>query len=243
MSRAVLVVALALAALVPAAAAAAPARAASVRLMVVGRERALRDAGPVVLRDRTVRVGARRCTVAGATPLGVLAGTRLKLRLRDYGSCGRRAADASGLFVTRIGTEANRGRDGWVYKVGRRAGTAGAGDVAGPFGRGRLRRGARVLWFWCRMGRDGGCQRTLEVTASRATAAPGAPVHVLVRGYDDEGRGIAVGGAAVRLGASTATTGDGGTAVLTAPARRGSALLRAQAPGMVRAFPVRVAVR
>ena len=70
---------------------AAPAGA-SVDLMVVGKTRVLRDAAPVKLRAQSVRVGGRRCAVGKATPLAVLAGTRLALRLRDYGSCSRAPA-------------------------------------------------------------------------------------------------------------------------------------------------------
>ena len=57
----------------------APAGAATVGLMVVGKERVLREAAPVKLKSRSVRVGGRRCAVGRATPLSVLAGTRLKL--------------------------------------------------------------------------------------------------------------------------------------------------------------------
>ena len=126
----------------------APAGAATVELMVVGKERVLREAGPVKLKSRSVRVGGRRCAVGRATPLSALAGTRLKLGFRDYGSCGRSPRDAGALYVKRIGSERARGADGWVYKVGRRAGTTGAADPSGPFGRGKLqarRAGAVVL--------------------------------------------------------------------------------------------------
>ena len=68
-----------------------------------------------------------------------------------------------------IGADLNRGQNGWVYKVGRRAATAGAADPTGAFGNGRLRRGQRVTWFYCRL-RAGGCQRTLEL---RLSAEPG----------------------------------------------------------------------
>ena len=80
----------------------------------------------------------------------------------------RGRATAAGLLVTGIGPDRNRGQRGWVYKVGRRAATAGAGDLGGPFGRGRLRAGQRVTWFYCV--RAGDCQRTLEVRAT-----PGEP--------------------------------------------------------------------
>ena len=144
MMRRLVLVALLLALAVP-----APAGAASVQLMVVGKTRVLREAGPVRAEGA---VGAgRRAALRGraATPLSVLAGTRLKLRLRDYGACGRSARDAGSLYVRAVAGERAQGAAGWVYKVGRRAGTTGAADPSGPFGHGRLKRGARVLWFWC----------------------------------------------------------------------------------------------
>jgi hypothetical protein len=109
----------------------APAGAASVQLMVVGKTRVLREAGPVRLQARSVRVGGRRCSVGRATPLSVLAGTRLKLRLRDYGACGRSARDAGSLYVRAVAGERAKGAAGWVYKVGRRAGTTGRGRPVG----------------------------------------------------------------------------------------------------------------
>jgi hypothetical protein len=216
----------------------APAQAATVTAMVVGKDRTLRDAGPAKLAEqRRVKVGGRRCTVAGATPLGVLAGLRLTLRVRDYGSCGRRSRDASLLFVTRVGGDRNRGRDGWVYKVGRRVGSGAAADLAGPFGTGRrLRGGDRLLWFWCDAQSSGGCQRTLEAVPDRESAAPGETVRVTVRGYDDQGRGIVVPGATVRLGPETALTGADGVATVPVTGSR-RLRLTATREGMVRAFP------
>ena len=79
----------------------APAGAATVGLMVVGKQRVLREAAPVKLKSRSVRVGGRRCAVGRATPLSALAGTRLKLGFRDYGSCGRSPRDAGALYVKR----------------------------------------------------------------------------------------------------------------------------------------------
>jgi hypothetical protein len=208
------------------------AQSATVTTMVAGKSGLLRAAKPVrIMEKRRVKVGGRRCAVAGATPLGILAGTGLPLRIRDYGRCGRRIADAGSLFVTRIGFERNRGRDGWVYKAGRIVSSAGAGDRSGR----RLRGGDRLLWFYCRQ-RAGGCQRTLEALPDRTAAAPGEVVRVRVRGYDDQGRGIPVGGATVRLGTAEATTGPDGTAELAVPAP-GRLALTAERPGMVAAFP------
>ena len=212
------------------------AQAATVTTMVVGKDRVLRAAKPVKLADtRRVKVGSRRCTVSGRTPLGMLAATSLAIRLRDYGSCGSRPADAASLFVTRIAGDRNRGQDGWVYKVGRKVSSAGAGDRSGR----RLRGGERLLWFYCRSQRAGGCQRTLEATPDRTTAAPGETVRVTVRGYDDQGRGVAVAGATVTLGSATAVTDAAGTAVLTVAE---SGELEATHDGLVRAFPVEVTV-
>jgi hypothetical protein len=220
-----------LAILVPAEAAAAP----EVRQLVV-----FRDGGAVSetvsTRATRMRVGSRRCTAGDGTALAALVRSRPgRLRLRDFGACSRRPRDGAGLFVHAIGRDANRGQDGWVYKVGRRAATAGAADPSGPFGRGRLRAGQRVTWFYCRL-RQGGCQRTLEL---RARGEAGTLV-ARVRGYDDEGRGVAVEGATVRAeGVSAVTDGDG-VARLPLPAGRYRAV--AEKAGLVRSFaePVEV---
>jgi hypothetical protein len=223
--------------------AAAPATAAAARVttMVVGKERVLRDATDArLVSKRRVKVGRRRCTVAGATPLAALAGLKLTLRIRDYGSCGRRARDAGSLFVTRVGPDRNRGVNGWVYKLDRRAGSAGAADPSGAFGTGRrLRDGDRLLWFWCDLQLSGSCQRTLEAVPDRTVATPGETVSVTVRGYDDRGRGVKVAGASVRLGSASAVTDADGVATLVV-ADSGRLPLVATAAGMVRSFPGQV---
>ena len=211
----------------------AAATAATVTTMVAGKQRVLRAAKPVKLADtRRVRVGSRHCTVSGRTPLGALAATSLAIRVRDYGACGRRPADAASRFVTRIAGVRNRGQNGWVYKVGRTVSSTGAGDRSGR----RLRAGDRLLWFYCRAQRAGGCQRTLEATPDRTAAAPGETVRVTVRGYDDQGRGVAVPGATVTLGSATATTDAAGVAQVAVPAS-GRLALNATRAGMVPAFP------
>jgi hypothetical protein len=236
MRRALLIV------LAVAVAAPAPAAAASVDVLVVGKSKVLRGPKHVQLKQRTVKVGRKRCKVLGATPLSVLAATELKLGFRDYGSCGKRPADAGGLYVTKVAGEREKGRGGWVYKVGRKAGTTAAGDPSGPFGTGkRLRNSQKVTWFWCRLKTTGTCQRTLEAVPDRASAAAGETLRVTVRGYDDFGKGIAVQGATVRLGSATAVTGAGGVATLTV-AGSGRQRLQAERAGMVRAFPRVVAV-
>jgi len=216
----------------------APATAATVSVMVVGKQRVLRGPRHVRLKERTVKVGQRRCHVLGATPLSVLAAMRLKLGFRDYGRCGKRPADASGLYVTSVAGEREKGRGGWVYKVGRRAGTTAAGDPSGPFGTGRrIHGGQHILWFWCEQKPSGSCQRTLEARPASTSVSPGQSLRVTVRGFDDFGRGARVKGATVRLGSATAVTGAGGVATLTVPAASGRLRLKASRAGMVRAFP------
>jgi hypothetical protein len=227
--RRLVVILLAFAAVAP-----APAAAAEVELMVVGKERVVRDARDVRLKERKVKVGGRSCRVGARTPLSVLAATRLKLGIRDYGRCGRRPRDAVGLYVTKVAGERERGRGGWVYKIGRRAPSIGAADVSR-----RLRGGDRVLWFWCEQDDTGGCQRTLETQPDRTAALPGETLRVTVRGYDDQGRGVAVEGATVRLGSATAVSGPDGVAVLTVV---DGGRLEAEKDGLVRAFPREVTV-
>jgi hypothetical protein len=216
-----------------------------VEAMVVGKGRTLLEPATVAARATTLRVAGRRCAVGAATPLAVLAAADRaggpSFALRDYGSCSRASRDAGGLFVTRIGPDRNRGRDGWAYKVGRRAGTTPAADPGGPFGTGRrIAAGARVLWFWCVL-RTGGCQRTLSVRAPRSAAA-GAALTVTVTGRDDAGRGRPIAGATVALAGVTATTSADGRATLPAPVTAGRHALTATAPGLVRAFPEAVTV-
>lgn len=216
----------------PAADAAAP----TVHQMVVFRS-GKAVAKRVPARGVMLAVAGRRCAAGTGTPLAALVRSRAgRLRLRDYGSCSRRARDASGLFVSAIGADRNRGRSGWIYKVGRRAATAGAGDPTGPFGTGRrLRSGQRVTWLYCRLAATG-CQRTLEL---RATPEAGG-VAIAVRGYDDDGRGALVDGATVELGSARATTDASGVARFTVPP--GSYRARASKRGLVRSFDERVVV-
>ena len=211
------------------------AQAASVRVLVVGRTHVLRSERSVPLRGVTARVGSRRCAVGARTPLAALLHAGPAVRLRDYGACGRRAADAASLFVTRVGADANRGRNGWVYKAAHRTASIGAGDPSAP-----LKAGAHVVWFWCMNG-AGGCQRTLEVRPDRRTYAPGDTVRVRVIGYDDHGRGVAVPGADVAVGDRHAVSGPDGVASLAAP-DRGPQRVRATAPGTVPSFSVKVQV-
>jgi hypothetical protein len=215
----------------------APAEAAApkVRQLVVFRDGSAASE-TVSTRATRVRVEGRRCTAGDRTALAALVRSRPgRLRLRDFGACSMRGRDGGGLFVDAIRRDRNRGRNGWVYKVGRRAATAGAADPGGPFGRGRLRAGQRVTWFYCRL-RRGGCQRTLEL---EWRAEPGSLV-ATVRGYDDEARGVAVEGATVRAGGVSALTDAAGEARLPLPAGRYRAM--AEKDGLVRSFTERVEV-
>jgi hypothetical protein len=183
----------------------------------------------------TVNVAGRRCAVGEGTALAALARSRPgRLRIRDFGACSSSARDAAGLLVTGIGGDRNRGQRGWVYKVGRRAATAGAGDPGGPFGNGRLRAGQRVTWFYCVRAAD--CQRTLEVRANATTDG----IVATVRAYDDAGDGVPVEGASVTAGGVTGlTAADGRVQIALAP---GTHRVVARKEGLVRSFTERVEV-
>jgi hypothetical protein len=109
----------------------------------------------------TVKVGGKRCAVAGSTPLAALLAAARRagqsVSVADYGSCSRKAADGGGLYVSKIGPDRRGGQAGWVFAVDGRLGTAGAADPTGPFGSGLLRGGQKVVWFWC--ARASGCGR------------------------------------------------------------------------------------
>jgi hypothetical protein len=135
-----------------------------------------------------------------------------------------------------MGPDVNKGFDGWVWKVGQKLATAGAADPGGPFGRGRLKDGQRVTWFYCRLVQQS-CQHTLAVKASSTT--PGQ-VSVTVRSYDDRGKSVPAAGATVRAGDVTATTDDNGAATLTLPA--GTHRVHAERTGVIRSFAERVQV-
>ena len=215
-----------------------PAQAAppKVSQLVVFRDGTAQAKSAVSTRATKLTVAGRRCTAGDGTALAALVRSKPgRLRLHDFGSCSRRPSDGAGLFVRSIRGDANRGQNGWVYKVGRRSATAGAADPSGPFGRGRLRPGQRVTWFYCRL-RDGGCQRTLEVAAR---AESGALV-ATVRGYDDAGKGVVIQGATVSAGGTSAQTDAAGVARLAvAP---GSYTAVATKDGLVRSFAERVEV-
>jgi len=214
----------------PAAGAAAP----RVQQMVVFRDGHARTKR-VSTAATSVRVGGRRCAAGDRTALAALVRSKPgRIRLRDFGACSSRARDASGLFVTAIGGDRNRGQRGWVYKVGRRAASAGAGDLAGPFGNGRLRAGQRVTWFYCVRAAD--CQRTLEVRAEPTSGG----IVATVRGYDDGGKGVPVEGASVTAGGLTGLTAADGRVQVALPS--GAYRVVARKDGLVRSFAERVEV-
>jgi hypothetical protein len=220
----------------------------TVQTMIVGRGGAiLSHARTVTAAATTVRVGGRSCAVAAGTPLAALLAVRRAggpgFAVRDYGRCGSSPANSAQLFVYSLGSESNRGQNGWEYKVDRVSGSTGAGDPSGPRGDGRrIRSGARVLWFWCNA-IGGGCQRTLDVSPASTTVARGARLGVTVTGYDNEGRGAPVAAAIATLGPDFASTASNGVATLIAPSSPGSYTLTATRPGLVPSFPETIVVR
>jgi hypothetical protein len=235
-----LIVVATLAALAPPAAAAA-----RIDQLVVFRDGRTRQSHPGTSQT-TVKLHARRCTVGASTPLAALIHSGVgRLSLRDYGSCSKRASDAGGLFVAAIGSDRNRGSDGWVYKAGNVLGTAGAADPGGPFGHGRLRAGARVTWFWCHVSAaNDGCPHTLGLSAS----ASGGVITLRVRDYNDAGEAHADSGATVHVVHTTrgdvvqsATTGGDGVAHLSPG--RGTYFAWATKAGRITSFKVKVSVK
>ncbi len=225
-------------AVVALAAAAAPAQAAApkVEQLVVFRSGTAAQK-QVTAAQVKVKVGKKRCAVGAGTALAALARSKIgAIQLHDYGSCSSNARDAAGLYVKRIRKDGAKGLNGWVYKVGNKVATAGAGDPSGPFGNGRLKPGARVTWFYCHMG-SSGCQRTLGASAK---ALGGGRLRVTVRAYDDRGKSRVAAGATVHVGATTAKTDSHGQA--TVSASPGTRKVYAQSKGLVRSFTERIDV-
>lgn len=208
---------------VAAAGAPAPAVAAgpTVDAMVVHRDGAV--TGPKRISVGPTRWG--RCRLGEGLPIGVLASLRLAFRAR--GSCGA-------LYVFEVESQREAGLGGWVYKVGRTLPSRAASDPGVA-----LRSGQRVIWFWCR--RAGACQRTLAMQVPRSVRR-GERFRVVVRGYDDFGRGRRVRRAVVRYDGRVARTNRRGVAVLRA-LRPGSLRLVGTRRGMIRSFPSVVSVR
>ena len=186
----------------------------------------------VTASSTTVKVGKKRCAVPAGTPLAALLKSKIgTIKLHDYGSCSSNPNDAATLYVRRIRKDAAKGPNGWVYKVGNKASSAGAGDPSG-----RLKAGLRVTWFYCHMG-AGGCQRTLAV---KATALGSGQGRVAVRAYDDFGKSRPAKGATVHVGNLTAKADSHGVAtVMTSP---GARKVYAQSKGLVRSFTERIDV-
>jgi hypothetical protein len=235
--------ALLVAGVVAALVAAAPAGAASgpkVSQLVVFRAGNALQTLAVRAHKTRVKVGKRKCTVPSGSALAALALTKPpKLKLHDYGSCGKRARDAGGLFVRSIGGDANKGVNGWVYKVGNRVAPAGAADPSGPFGNGHIKSGKRLTWFYCHMdSATHGCEPTLVLKA--LPADPGT-MRVHVTAYDDRGHGSPAPGALVRTGTVFATTDANGDATFSVPA--GRYLVHAERSGSIRSFDEAVDVR
>jgi hypothetical protein len=232
---------LAAAAAVAAFAVAAPAQAAAplVQTMVVHRD-GTAQVGQVRASATKVKVGGKTCGVPAASALAALVKLKPgKIGLTDFGECSRSARDASGLYVRSIGSDKARREDGWVYKVGRKAAPAGAADPAGPFGRGPIKAGQRVLWFYCEAEPQvEGCQRTLEVKAS----VSGQQVTATVKGYDNNGKGVPVENARVDFGgASSVETDAAGRA--TSALAPGSYEVSAVKVGLVQSFAEEATVR
>ena len=188
----------------------------------------------------SVHLGHKRCLVGAGTPLSALVASRVaRIALRDFGSCSRRARDAAGLFVRKLGPDANSGQDGWVYKVGRKSGTGGAADPKGPFGHGKLKFGAHVLWFYCHMQASGGCQRTLSF--DEIDTQPPGGLLVRVGAYNDQGKGIPAAGVTVHVGSATGVTDSTGAARIAAGV--GKQTMYADGGGYVRTFDTTVEVQ
>ena len=186
----------------------------------------------VTAASTTAKVGKKRCAVPAGTPLAALLRSKIgAIRLHDYGSCSSNPNDAATLYVRRIRKDAAKGLSGWVYKVGNKTSSAGAGDPAG-----RVKSGARITWFYCHTGANG-CQRTLGVTGK---PLGGGQVRVSVRAYNDNGKPRAAGGATVHVGSTTAKTDSHGVATVTvSPGKR---RVYAQSKGLVRSYTERIDV-
>jgi len=153
-----------------------------------------------------------RCAVVQGSPMAALNTTGASMVIRDFGKCSTRTADSASLFVDTVAGFAGTGMEGWSYKVGGKAGTAGAADPAGPFGSGLLRGGAQVLWFWCVYDPTTyACQRSLQISTSARVRA-NSTFSVSVRALDDSGAAVAASGVRVSItgaAASVVTGADG----------------------------------
>ena len=189
-----------------------PAQAAPPRVsqLVVFRDGSAKAKSAISTRAAKVRVGGGRCAAADGTALAALVRSKPgRLRLRDFGTCSLRASDGGGLFVRGIRGDANRGQDGWVYKVGRRAATAGAADPAGPSGAAGCARASGSP------GSTAGCGRAASGRSS-SSCRPSRDGVASVRGYDDAGDGVAGGRRDGEAAGRRRPTGASGVARLDA---------------------------
>lgn len=215
----------------------AGARAPTVEQMVVFKSGTAKI-GRVRATGLKVAVGHKRCAVASGTPLAALLRSKVaKIGLRDYASCSARARDAGQIYVRSIGGDRARGLNGWVYKVGHTSATAGAADPGGPIGRGLLRSGQRVTWYYASQ-RGTSLPRTLDLSLRRG---PANMVLASVRSYDNAGRGRPEAGVTVRTGSSSATTAADGSAVVTTTTGRHRFV--ATKTGAIRSFTEALVVR
>ena len=169
--------------------------------MVVGKSAVLAGPQRVTLK-RAHRAGRRQALLdrRARRRSPALAGTGVCVPA-DATTAPARAARATPARSTCAGSgrSARGGRDGWVYKVGRRAGSAGAADPPARSAPGASCAPAqRVLWFWCVKDAGDSCQRTLAVAPARAhgRARRAAARHrARLRRHR---RGVPVAGATVR---------------------------------------------
>ncbi|GAC1434984.1 MAG: hypothetical protein NVSMB51_03440 [Solirubrobacteraceae bacterium] len=215
-----------------------PIQAPAIKVMVVGRAGEILS-GPRVVRarHRSIRLGRRRCAIAPATALSALEALHSAIGLHDYGHCTSRARDGAGLFVTALAGQANRGRDGWVYKVNGRIPSIGAADPSGS-----LAANSILTWFYCRADRSQHCQHTLTVTLSSRRARAGDRLRARVSQVDDAGRSAPAQGVLLRLGSGATRSARDGSATLVAPRPPGRYRLTATVSGLVPAIPLVVRV-
>jgi hypothetical protein len=183
--------------------------------------------------------------VAASTPLAALAAAlrraHVAWHVRDFGTCERRrVASSSQLFVDRVASDRNRGRDGWVYKISDFAPGVGAADVSAK----RLRRGARVAWFYCRQDvAASSCQRSLRVVPDATSGSAGSRLRVRVLAYDDRRSAKPAAGAQVRLAAVAAVTDANGVASVMLPGPGRHSLTAQASDGSIPSFPVPIRVK
>ena len=216
-----------------------------VQVMVTGKTGILLPPKTVDASAFTATVAGRRCLIPQGTPLAALGAAGVSMHLKDFGHCSSKAVDESGIYADQIAGITGVGMAGWMFKVNNVAGTAGAADGSGPFGRGPLASGARVLWFWCE---TYPCQRTLAVTAP-TSAHLSEYVTARVLAYDDNGGSIPAAGVKISLGMYSAITDSGGYGRVRTPAGAGmyyiNAIDQTKPGGHFRApaFPAGIAAR